>query len=199
MKPLSPEPPIILAFVGMPGSGKGTCTDFLEAEYHFPVVHFGSMVYEEVQRRGLDNVEDEKFVREDMRAKEGPATLAMRSARKAEDYFAEGHAVVVFDGLYSWSEFKYLDEKYGDRLITIALAAARAERHRRVVERKDGHRRYTYEQVRARDINEIEHLEKGGPIAYADFTIVNSLDQADLRNQLAALLAQLGIHKPVTE
>src|SRR5438477_13104526 len=58
----------ILAFVGMPGAGKGTCTEYISRVYAVPVIHFGNMMYEEVQRRGLDNVKDEKFVREDMRA-----------------------------------------------------------------------------------------------------------------------------------
>ncbi len=78
---------------------------------------------------------------------------------------------------------------FGDQLITIALAASRAERHRRIVNRKDGHRQYTIEQARERDVNEIENLEKGGPIAYADFTLVNLQNKEELIAQLDSLLA----------
>ncbi len=84
--------PTIIAFVGMPGSGKGTCTDYMADVYGFPVIHFGNMVYEEVQRRGLHNVKDEKFVKEDMRQKEGPAVLAIRAAEKLELSYQRGHA-----------------------------------------------------------------------------------------------------------
>ena len=40
----------ILAVVGMPGSGKGTITDHLEA-LGYKKVYFGGMVYEEVEKR----------------------------------------------------------------------------------------------------------------------------------------------------
>lgn len=185
--------PTILAFVGMPGSGKGTCSTHLERHYAVPVIHFGNMVYEEVQRRGLHNVEDEREVREDMRRQGGPAVLAQHVAVKIDQLAAADQPLVALDGLYSWSEYRYMRDKYADQLVVIALAADRAERYRRVVERKDGHRHYNLEQVQARDIQEIEHLEKGGPIAIADYTLVNNLDQADLIGQLEALLRRINL------
>lgn len=179
----------IIALVGMPGSGKGTCSTYLEGKYNYPVVHFGSMVYEEVQRRGLDNVKDEKFVREDMRFQEGPAVLAKHAAKKAEQYFAHGKDTVVFDGLYSWSELKYLHNEFGDNLVVIALTAPRKLRYQRILARKDSHRKYTsVEQIIERDKSEIENLEKGGPIAFADYTINNSGEQADLLGDLDNIL-----------
>lgn len=181
----------IIALVGMPGSGKGTCTDYLHNEYGYPVVHFGNMVYEEVQRRGLDNVADEKFVREDMRIQEGPAVLAIHAANKAKEYFNDGSEAVVFDGLYSWSELKYLSEEFGDSLIVIAVAAPRQERYRRILSRKDSHRKYeSAKQIEDRDIAEIENLEKGGPIAFADYTIAND---ATTESMLAKLRSVLGL------
>src|SRR4051812_20319641 len=146
----------VLAFVGMPGSGKGTCTTYLNEKYHFPVVHFGNMLYEEIARRGLDNVADEQFVRVDMRKMEGPAVLAKHAARKADTLFEAGNKVIVFDGLYSWTEYKYLHEQYGDGLILIATAADKAERYRRILDRKDSHRKYdSVRQVIDREVSEI--------------------------------------------
>lgn len=163
----------IIALVGMPGSGKGTCTDYLQEKYGWPVIHFGNMVYDEVQRRGLDNVGDEIFVREDMRAKEGPAVLAKHVAQNVEDYFVDGRNIVVLDGLYSWTEYKFLAEKFGKNLVIVAVAAPKNIRRQRVLNRKDAHRKYTLKQLVEREVAEIENLEKGGPIAYADYTIVN--------------------------
>lgn len=186
----------ILAFVGMPGSGKGTCTSHLAEQYGFPLVHFGNMVYEEVQRRGLDNVENEKFVREDMRVQEGKAVLAKHALRKAKQYFKEGSKTVVFDGLYSWTERCYLAEKLVDDLIVIAVAAPRQERYQRTLNRKDGHRKYTSaQQIMERDIAQIENLEQGGPIAFADYTLVNSGAVDTLITKLDILLADLHITK----
>jgi dephospho-CoA kinase len=178
----------VIAFVGMPGSGKGTCTTYLHEKYGWPVVHFGNMVYDEVQRRGLDNIKDEVFVREDMRKQEGKDVLAKHVATKADEYFGEGQKTVVLDGLYSWSENKYLAEKYGDSLVVIAITAPKKLRHQRVLERKDTHRQYTLEQIIAREIAEIENLEKGGPIANADYTIVNDASEIELQSTLDTVL-----------
>ncbi len=184
----------VIAFVGMPGSGKGTCTDYLAEKYHFPVIHFGTMVYEEVARRGLNNVKDEKFVREDMREMEGPTVLAKHAARKADTLFEAGNRVIILDGIYSWTEYKYLHEKYGNSLIIIATAASKDIRHRRIMERKDSHRKYTsVQQIIDREIAEIENLEKGGPIANADYTLVNNSSKEFLQQDLEVLLRDLHI------
>ncbi len=179
----------VIALVGMPGSGKGTCTDYLAENYNWPVIHFGNMVYEEVQRRGLDNVKDEEFVRQDMRKVEGLAVLAKHASRKADEYFATGQKVVVLDGLYSWSEYKFLDEKYSEDLTVIAVAAPKKVRRQRVLDRKDSHRAYTLEQLITREVAEIENIEKGGPIAYADYTIVNDSSTDELVKNLEKILA----------
>lgn len=178
----------IIAFVGMMGSGKGSCTDYLNRQYNWPVIHFGNMVYEEVQRRGLDNVKDEKFVREDMRAKEGPDVLAKHAARKAQEYIDGGQPTVVLDGLYSWSEYKYLSQTFGDRLIVIAVVAPKKLRYQRILDRKDSHRKYTLDQIIARDVAELENLEKGAPIAYADYFILNNSTLDAVLNQLDAIV-----------
>jgi len=184
----------IIALVGMPGSGKGTCTDYLHEAYKWPLIHFGNMLYEEVQRRGLDNVKDEIFVREDMRAKEGKDVLAKHVARKADEYVKDGANIVVLDGLYSWTEYKYLQSKYGEDLLVIATAAPRALRYKRMLARNDEHRKYTsVDQIIKREVAEIENLEKGGPIAYADYTIVNDEGFDKLIQKLQTVLREAGL------
>lgn len=184
----------VIAFVGMPGSGKGTCTTYLNEKYRFPVIHFGNMVYEEVQRRGLDNVKDENFVREDMRAMEGPAVLAKHVARRVHEYVRDGAKIVILDGLYSWTEYKYLHREFGDALIMIATTASKEVRHQRILNRNDGHRKYTsVQQIIDREIAEIENIEKGGPIAYADYTILNNSSREFLLQDLELLLRQIGV------
>lgn len=169
----SMNPPKVIAVVGMTGSGKGTLVDYLTETLHAPKVYFGGMVYEEVEKRGLDIVSDERMVREDMRAKEGPAVLAKRAAARAQELLASGEKIVILDGVYSWSEDKYLREVFGDEYVAIAVVGSKALRYQRVVARKDAHRQYTLKQVAKRDTQEIEGIEKGGPIAYADYYILN--------------------------
>lgn len=184
----------IIALVGMPGSGKGTCTDFLSSTYQWPIIHFGNMVYDEVQRRGLDNVKDEKFVRRDMREKEGKEVLAKHAKRMADTYVANGKNVVVFDGLYSWSEYKYLRQEYGNDLIVIATTAPRLLRYERILNRKDSHRTYNnVQEIIDRETSEIEELEKGGPIANADYTILNDESPELMLEQLKKILTRTHI------
>ena len=182
----------IIAIVGMTSSGKGSVTTYLE-EKGYPRVHFGTMVYDEVRARGLDLVADERYVREDMRIQEGNEVLAVRAAQQADTLFESGHTTVVFDGLYSWSEYKYLHGKYGDDLIVVCVFTPRALRHERGSQREDGLRRYTTQQLAARDIEEIEHLEKGGPIAIADHVLLNTGSLEKLHQDVDELIAQLGL------
>lgn len=183
----------IVAIVGLPGSGKGTCTDYLRDTYGWPVVHFGNMVYEEVERRGLDIVQHETFVREDMRAQDGKAVLAKHVARKTKAHASDGAPVIVLDGLYSWSEYKHLTEEFGNRLTVIAVTAPKKLRHQRAISRKDSRRKYTLEQLIVREYAEIENLEKGGPIAYADYTILNDGSVEHMLDQLNRIVAEIGV------
>ena len=102
----------IIAIVGMPGSGKGTCTDYLAN--HLPVIHFGSIVVDEVKRRELEvNEANEKIVREELRQQHGPAAVSILAQTKVDEMTAENE-IVVIDGLYSWEEYKEYEQKYGD-------------------------------------------------------------------------------------
>lgn len=181
----------ILTFVGMPGAGKSTLVEYLEKK-GVPNAYFGGITVNEVKRRGLEvNEVNEKMVREDLRATEGLGVMAMRIILELEEMFKQGHKVVVADGLYSWTEYKIFKEKYSDQAVIIAIAAPRKVRHERLANRPT--RPLTDEEVTAREYAEIENIEKGGPIANADYTLVNDKDQQDLIDQLNALLKQLSI------
>ena len=183
---------LVLAIVGMPGSGKGSVVAYLERR-GWPSVRFGAIVYDEIKRRGLDIVKDEKAVNKDLRDKEGPLVLAKRVAKQVEALLAVNHRVVVLDGLYSWSELKYFQKKYSQRLVVIAAVANRQIRYERASSRRDGERIYTPADVMARDIHEIENLEKGGPIVYADYYIQNNSSLSSLERQIKNVLKDLGL------
>lgn len=186
------DKPLILTFVGMPGAGKSSCVDHVMATHKDlpPILYFGGITMDEVARRGLEvNEQNERMVREDIRAKEGKASHAKRISAKIDDYIAQGHLRIVADGLYSWSEYKYFKEKYGDSVVIVAITAPRKLRHERLLHRPV--RPFTEEQVTAREYGEIEGIEKGGPIANADYTLLNDGEQEHLYKQLDALLAEL--------
>ena len=62
-------------------------------------------------------------------------------------------------------------------------------RYERLARRRE--RPLTREEAVARDWAEIERLEKGGPIAIADYTFNNDGAVADLIRMLDAMLAQI--------
>lgn len=182
---------IVLAFVGMPGAGKSTLVDYL-ATKNVPNVYFGGITVDEVKRRGLEvNEVNEKMVREELRAKEGLGVMAMRMIPKIEQLFADGHSVVVADGLYSWTEYKIFKQKYGDAAVIIAVAAPRKVRHERLANRPV--RPFDEAAVIAREYAEIENIEKGGPIANADYTLVNRKSPHHLIKKLDDLLEELDV------
>jgi dephospho-CoA kinase len=175
----------------MPGAGKSSCIDhILQSRPSLPTLYFGGITIDEVKRRGLEvNEANERIVREDIRAKEGKASHAKRIAAQADGLIDKGHARILVDGLYSWSEYKFFKEKYGDQAIIVAITAPRNVRHERLAHRPV--RPLTDAEVSSREYAEIENMEKGGPIANADYTLVNAGEADGLYNQLNQLLAQI--------
>lgn len=181
----------VIALVGMPGAGKSYCVEQLTGR-GWPSVYFGGITLEEVKARGLAvTAENEKLVREDIRANEGKDAYAKRIISKIEALFAEGQTKVVADGLYSWTEYKAFKDHFGDRVTIIAIAANRQLRHQRLADRPV--RPLTEQEVTAREYAEIENLEKGGPIANADYTILNNSSRADLQAGLDQVLQNITI------
>lgn len=179
----------IVIFVGMPGAGKSFCVDYL-VEKGIPSVYFGGITLEEVKRRGLEiNETNEKIVREDLRASEGLGVMAIRTVAKIEDLATQGHNRIVADGLYTWTEYKIFKEKFGDAAVIIAVTAPRKLRHERLAKRPV--RPLSHEEVTAREYAEIENIEKGGPIANADYTIVNDTTKENLLEYLEKILREI--------
>lgn len=180
----------VIVLVGMPGAGKSTLVEYLEQK-SVPAVYFGGITVNEVKRRGLDvNEANEKVVREELRASEGLGVMAKRIIPQIEQLFADGNQLVVADGLYSWTEYKIFKEKFGDNAIIIAVVAPRHTRHDRLRDRPV--RPLTDAEVTSREYAEIENLEKGGPIANADYFIINDGTPRALIEKFEVVLHEAG-------
>lgn len=180
-----------IVFVGMPGAGKSVCVEHLKSK-GVPSAYFGGITIDEVKRRGMEvNEANERFVREDIRAKEGKGAYAIRILTQIEQFFEDEHDVVVVDGLYSWTEYKIFKEALEDSAVVIAIVAPRKLRHKRLAERPV--RPLNESEASSRDYAEIENLEKGGPIANADYSLANSESTQTLLAELDRLLHRLDI------
>lgn len=180
--------PRVLAFVGMPGAGKSLCTQHM-ADAGFAHFRFGQIVVDEVARRGWPlNPENERIVREEFRAADGMAAIALRALPYLRERMAGGRSLVI-DGLYSFSEYKLLRRELGDTMVVVAIVCPRHLRYERLANRPE--RPLTAAEAEARDYQEIETIEKGGPIAIADYTLLNATTPDALLAALDALVRDL--------
>jgi dephospho-CoA kinase len=181
----------LLAIVGMSGSGKSVVVDHL-TEKGIPKVYFGGMIYKEMERRGIERTPDgesEKHFREMIRETEGKDWVVRQVIEETKGLIAAGQKRVVLDGLYSWTEYKALKHEFPGELTVLAVVVPKALRHKRVAKRPD--RPFNAEQIQERDRSEIENLEKGGPIAMADYYVLNDGSVAELHTALDKILADI--------
>jgi dephospho-CoA kinase len=180
----------LIAFVGMPGSGKTEATAYLHSK-GVPFVRFGDITDEGLKAKGLPmNPQNEQEFREAIRKELGMAAYAIKSEPKISEAI-KTHPVVALDGLYSWGEYRFLHDKFS-QLRLIHVYATPQLRYKRLQVRPI--RPIEPDMARIRDIAEIEHLDKGGPIAIADFMIENDTDHLDdLHDKIDRLFVEIGI------
>lgn len=177
----------IIAIVGMCGAGKSVVTDYFE-EKGFSRVYFGAVTFDEIKRRGLENNQDnERKIREEFRASGDMAIYAKLNEQKINDLYAKGN--VVIESMYSWSEYKYIKEKFGDAFKVISVVVDKDIRKARIAQRDT--RALNSEEVDLRDLTEIENIEKAGPIAIADYYILNNGNKEELLKKLDDLYKRI--------
>ena len=177
----------VVSIVGMAGSGKSEVARVFE-EHGFTTIRFGDVTDEEARKRGLElNEENERYVRELLRKQHGMSAYARLNLPRINS--ALEHSDVVVDGLYSWEEYTFLKAYYGEYFYVVAVWASPQTRYSRLASRSN--RPLTPEEAASRDRAEIEKVNKGGPIAMADFTIINVSSVEDLRKQTERIIAAL--------
>lgn len=178
---------MVIAIVGMPGAGKSELSDIF-IKHDFRNVHFGDVTEQELQSRGLElNEQNERYVREQLRKEHGMAAYAKLNLPRIDSALKSSNVVV--DGLYSWEEYLLLKEEYRERLKVVAVWASPDSRYQRLGSRAT--RPLTLQEAASRDRAEIEQINKGGPIAMADFTITNEYSLEDLACKVEELIKTL--------
>lgn len=180
----------LICTVGMCGSGKSEVSDFF-VNRGFSYIRFGQITLDEVKRRGLmPKEENERPIREEFRRIHGPGAFATLNIPKFDEALKIGN--VIGDGMYSWDEYKILKEKYGINLIVIAVYASPSTRYQRLEDRVSRYasdplmkyRSFSRLEAKSRDYAEIENIAKAGPIAMADYTIVNEGTVEELKENI---------------
>jgi dephospho-CoA kinase len=177
----------VVAIVGMAGSGKSEVARILEKN-GFTRVRFGDITDLELKKRGLEIKEaNERYIRELLRKELGMAAYAILNRPRIDE--ALKHSDVVADGLYSWEEYLSLKSYYKEKFWAVAIYCSPRMRYARLAQRSD--RALKHIESASRDKSEIENLNKGGPIAIADFTITNEGSLQDLKEQVLSVLERM--------
>ena len=176
----------LVAIVGMAGSGKSVITEYLESE-GWNKVYFGGAIMAKLEEENIPlTPENEKKMREDVRKQYGMAAVAVLLEDKIRKAVEEKDTVL--DGLYSWDEYVYLKKSFPE-LILVCVCCDKKKRYERIVVRS--FRSFNSEEIVTRDVSEIENLAKGGPIAYADYYILNNGDKDGVILRLVEILKKL--------
>ncbi len=177
----------VVSIVGMTGAGKSEVSRVFE-ENGFIRIRFGDVTDDEVKKRGLElNEKNERRIRELLRKEHGMAAYAKLNLSRIDS--ALKHSDVVVDGLYSWEEYIFLKKYYGRNFCVVAVWSSPETRCARLGCRSE--RCLTPGETASRDKAEIENLNKGGPIAVADYTIINESSLENLREEVRRVISEL--------
>ena len=174
----------VVSIVGMTGAGKSEVSRVFEASV-FTRIRFGDLTDDEIKKRGLDlNEKNERYIRELLRQEQGMAAYAKLNKPRIDS--ALKYSDVVIDGLYSWEEYTWLKDYYEEDFYVVAVWSSPRTRYARLTTRLN--RRLTLEEAASRDRAEIENINKGGPIAMADFTIINESSLESLETEAKRII-----------
>ena len=178
----------ILAIVGLAGAGKTESTEYVMQKMPWPKVYLGQAVMDEVKKRGQEPGEaNERAVREEMRNQHGMAAMAIVNLPKIQELFLTSNVIV--ECLYSWEEYTKLKEIFGDNFKVLAIYTSFTTRVERMKVRQ--YRPLSEADLKSRDYSQIENLHQAGPIARADWTIVNEGTKEDLYKNIDGVLTKL--------
>ena len=174
----------LIAFVGMPGSGKSEASTVARI-MKIPVVSMGDVVREEVAKRGLPPT-DENIggTGTALRKKEGMDAISKRCVPKIR---AQEGDVVVIDGTRNIEEVNYFKKQFVIEFKSVAIKAPFDMRFERVKKRARSDDMTGIEELKRRD-----EREKGWGLDKAmdraDITLKNISSLKEFQEEIRRLL-----------
>jgi len=179
---------MILAIVGLPGSGKSESWTYLKEKLGWPKIYFGDVTFDTMKKKGIEiNEANERKTRESIRRELGMGAYAVLNIPKIKELFKDGSLFI--ESLYSWEEYIEVKNTFGDSFKVLAIYASPETRINRLKNRPV--RPLTEEELISRDYSQIENLHQAGPIARADWTVVNEGSKEDLEKELDKVIFQI--------
>lgn len=176
----------LLVVVGMPGAGKSTFCKFAK-ELGFSIVSFGSIVREEVKKRGL-KVTKENLARISLWFHSGREKLL--AERLAERIERSRKRLFVVDGARCPEEIEVLKDRFGEaNVLLVAVVLPKRLRYRRLLERK----RFDTKSLAA--IEERDRREVGYGltklITHANYKISNACSLAEFKEKVKEIIKKI--------
>ena len=173
----------IIAFTGMPGSGKTEAVKIAK-NLRIPVIRMGDCVWKEVKKRGLElNDENVGKIADGMRKEHGMDIWAKKTLEKID----RSHDKIVIDGIRNIEEMNLFREKLGKDFLLVAIHASPETRYKRLMDRKREDDNLTIDRIKNRDKRELR-WGLGVLIALADVIIVNEGSLDKLREEIRKIL-----------
>lgn len=181
----------IIAVTGMCGSGKSEVVNYLQKKLNWPKIYLGEATFERMEKDGLTlNYLNERLTREKIRQELGMGAYALLALPKVRKLL-KTHDNIILESLYSWAEYRIFQKKYPEYFKVIAAFASPAIRFERMMKRKNERPMKNKKEFITRDFSEIEGTDKGGPIARADFTVINEGSLNNLHKQIDKIIHNL--------
>lgn len=177
---------MIIGLTGTNGAGKGTVAEILK-EKGFEYYSLSDEIREEVKKRGLDEGLDNLIAMgNELREKEGPATLSRRILKKIGG--KKGDFIV--DSIRNPAEIDEL--KKNKRFILIALDAPVKLRYERIKSRKRASDFVSFDKFREQEEVQLKGGKTGQQllkcIGMADHKIINDHDMDELKEKVEKIL-----------
>lgn len=177
----------LIAFVGMPASGKSEAAAIARKK-GISVINMGDVVREETSRRKLP-LTDENIggTGTSLRKEEGMDAVARRCVPRIHE---TGDSVAVVDGIRNINEIEYFKKEFGTDFKLIAINTPFKMRFERVKKRARSDDMNSMDELKRRD-----EREKGwglaGAIQKADINIDNTGSIEDFIEQIEKLLGNI--------